>query len=97
MKVIIYGSDICGDCLDTKAYLKEHADDSIQYNYFDITKSTANLKRFLKLRDTMDLLKKSGTDIRSGFLSFSSKMEPTHWILKKLIRKWRSDFLSLRL
>ena len=41
MKVIIYGSDICGDCLDTKAYLKEHADDSIQYNYFDITKSTA--------------------------------------------------------
>ena len=31
MKVIIYGSDICGDCLETKAYLKEHADESIQY------------------------------------------------------------------
>ena len=29
MKVIIYGSDICGDCLETKAYLKEHADESI--------------------------------------------------------------------
>ena len=55
MKVIIYGSDICGDCLETKAYLKEHADESTQYNYFDITKSTGNLKRFLKLRDTMDL------------------------------------------
>ena len=55
MKVIIYGSDICGDCLETKAYLKEHADESIQYNYFDITKSTGNLKRFLKLRDTMNL------------------------------------------
>ena len=51
MKVIIYGSDICGDCLETKAYLKEHADESIQYNYFDITKSTGNLKRFLKLRE----------------------------------------------
>ena len=55
MKVIIYGSDICGDCLETKAYFKEHADESIQYNYFDITKSTGNLKRFLKLRDTMNL------------------------------------------
>lgn len=55
MKVNIYGSDICGDCLETKAYLKEHADESIQYNYFDITKSTGNLKRFLKLRDTMNL------------------------------------------
>ena len=55
MKVIIYGSDICGDCLETKAYLKEHADESIQYNYFDITKSTGNLKRFLKLRDTMGI------------------------------------------
>ena len=62
MKVIIYGSDICGNCLDTKAYLKEHADDSIQYNYFDITKSTANLKRFLKLRDTMDLFE----EVRNG-------------------------------
>lgn len=97
MKVIIYGSDICGDCLDTKAYLKEHADDSIQYNYFDITKSTANLKRFLKLRDTMDLFEEVRNGHTIGFLSSSSKMEPTHWILKRLIRKWRSDFLSLRL
>ena len=29
MKLIIYGSDICGDCLDTKAYLQEHADKNI--------------------------------------------------------------------
>lgn len=62
MKLIIYGSDICGDCLDTKAYLQEHAEKNIQYNYFDITKSTANLKRFLKLRDTMELFE----DVRTG-------------------------------
>ena len=30
MKVIIYGSDICGDCLETKAYLKEHADTALE-------------------------------------------------------------------
>ena len=75
MKVIIYGSDICGDCLETKAYLKEHADESIQYNYFDITKSTGNLKRFLKLRDTMNLFAGVAKDIRSEFRSFSLKTE----------------------
>lgn len=57
MKLIIYGSDICGDCLDTKEYLQSHAEGNIQYNYFDITKSTANLKRFLKMRDTMELFR----------------------------------------
>ena len=36
MKVIIYGSDICGDCLETKASLKEHADESILSSYFAI-------------------------------------------------------------
>ena len=55
MKVIIYGSDICGDCLETKAYLKHHADQSIHNNDVDNTNSTGKLQRILKLRDTMNL------------------------------------------
>lgn len=55
MKVIIYGSEICGDCTDVLQRLKEISANDLQYYFIDITENVTNMKRFLKLRDTSDL------------------------------------------
>lgn len=61
MKVIMYGTNACPDCINAENTLKEN---NIQYLYLDWTNSIGNLKRFLKLRDTNPLFddaKKTGS------------------------------------
>lgn len=45
----VFGSDICGDCCEFKALMQARGFD---VEYVDITESVANLKAFLKLRDS---------------------------------------------
>ena len=47
----IYGSPLCPDCRECKANFDAHG---IAYEEVDMTASMANLKEFLKLRDTRD-------------------------------------------
>ena len=49
MRVIMYGTDICPDCMEAKAILKSA--DAIQVEFRDITTSTKTLKEFLAFRD----------------------------------------------
>ncbi len=49
MKVIMYGTNACPDCVHAQEVLREK---NVRCLYLDWTNSTANLKRFLKLRDT---------------------------------------------
>ena len=52
MKLLIYGMDACINCREAKDFLNEH---EIPFMYFDITETTGNMKKFLKLRDHDDL------------------------------------------
>ena len=45
----VFGADICGDCREFKALMRSRG---FAVEYVDITESTANLKEFLKLRDS---------------------------------------------
>ena len=49
MKVVMYGTEICPDCVEAKAILTASA--GIELDYRDITKSTKTLKEFLAHRD----------------------------------------------
>jgi glutaredoxin-related protein len=49
MRVIMYGADICPDCVEVKAILASAA--AIQVEFRDITGSTKTLKEFLTFRD----------------------------------------------
>ncbi len=49
MKVIMYGAEICPDCVEAKEILSNKSD--IELDYRNITKSTALLKEFLAYRD----------------------------------------------
>ena len=60
MKLIIYGTDACPDCVEAVKLLDEK---NVDYTYMEFSESTANLKEFLKLRDTeamFDTVKKAG-------------------------------------
>ena len=50
----IYGSDICIDCRNLKAILKQRSLEQ-EFEFIDITKTTDNLKEFLEIRDHEDL------------------------------------------
>lgn len=52
MKVIMYGTNACPDCVEAEQLLKEQG---IQYLYLEWTNNIGYLKRFLKLRDTNSL------------------------------------------
>ena len=53
MRIIMYGAEICPDCVEAKAILAASA--SIELDYRDITKSTKTLKEFLFYRDHDEL------------------------------------------
>ena len=60
MKIILFGTNACPDCVEAVKILEEK---NAQYTYLEFSESTANLKRFLKLRDTesiFDDVKKNG-------------------------------------
>jgi len=48
----VYGASICGDCRNFKALAEEK---HIEHEYVDITASTANLREFLGLRDSLPM------------------------------------------
>ena len=65
----IYGTDLCPDCVAAKKVLDER---KISYDYVDITKNIADLKAFLRLRDTSDAfnaVKKAGNIGVPAFVS----------------------------
>lgn len=65
----IYGTDLCPDCLAAKKILDEK---NIPYDYVDVTKNIADLKAFLRLRDTspaFDEVKKAGNTGVPAFIS----------------------------
>lgn len=49
MKIIMFGMNACPDCVEAVKVLDEKKAD---YMYLEFSESTANLKKFLKLRDT---------------------------------------------
>ncbi len=48
--ITIYGADICIDCRNLKAILKQRNIEN-QFTYIDITQSTDNMRAFLTIRD----------------------------------------------
>ena len=67
--MIIYGTDLCPDCVTAKRALDEK---KIAYDYVDITKDIADLKAFMRLRDTshaFDEVKKAGNIGVPAFVS----------------------------
>ena len=50
MKLVIYGTDTCKDCVDAKALLDAKG---IRYLFLEFSDSIGNLKRFLKIRDAV--------------------------------------------
>lgn len=60
LKLVIYGTDTCKDCVDAKALLDAKG---IRYLFLEFSDSIGNLKRFLKIRDTnpmFDAVKEKG-------------------------------------
>lgn len=53
MKIIMYGTEICPNCVEAKELLKDYAD--IELDYRNITETTAILKEFLSYRDHEDM------------------------------------------
>ncbi len=49
MKIVMYGTGICPDCVEAKEQLSNCA--NIELDYRDITETTATLKEFLSYRD----------------------------------------------
>ena len=49
MKITMYGTAICPDCVEAKEQLNNHPD--IHLDYRDITADTTTLKEFLSYRD----------------------------------------------
>ena len=60
MKVTMYGTEICPDCVEAKEELMKH--DEIELDYRCITAATSMLKEFLSYRDKEDLF----TPIKEG-------------------------------
>ena len=60
MKLIVYGTNACPDCVEAIQKLDEKKAD---YVYLEFSNNMPNLKRFLKLRDTeaiFDAVKEQG-------------------------------------
>lgn len=60
MKLIVYGTNACPDCVEAIQKLDEKKAD---YAYLEFSNNMSNLKRFLKLRDTeaiFDAVKEQG-------------------------------------
>ena len=68
MKVIMYGTEICPDCVEAKAKLDICTD--VRLDYRDITKSTATLKEFLSHRDHDEIFARIKNDGKIGIPFF---------------------------
>ena len=62
--IMMYGTDLCPDCVAAKKTLEENG---IEYKYLNITESLGSMKQFLKLRDTKDEFKEiRGSGVHIG-------------------------------
>lgn len=68
MKIIMYGAEICPDCVFAKAKMEEASE--IELNYKDITADTKTLKEFLAYRDNDEVFKKIVKDGKIGIPFF---------------------------
>lgn len=53
MRIIMYGTEICPDCVQAKDLLKDRK--NIELDYRNITENTRTLKEFLAYRDHEDM------------------------------------------
>ena len=60
----IYGSMLCPDCVQCRKDLDQAG---VDYEYLDFSESLANLKAFLKLRDTKTVFEHAGVAYQSFF------------------------------
>lgn len=67
MKLTVYGSALCPDCVEME---RVFAEKKIDYTYVKITESMANLKEFLKIRQDEDLFAKIRAAGRVGIPFF---------------------------
>ncbi|RFZ80972.1 glutaredoxin [Lacrimispora amygdalina] len=68
MKIIMYGTEICPDCVAAKAQLGELT--AVELDYRNITKNTATLKEFLSHRDHDEMFKPVKEEGRIGIPFF---------------------------
>ncbi|BCN29107.1 glutaredoxin domain-containing protein [Anaeromicropila herbilytica] len=68
MKLIMYGTEICPDCVKAKEALMNSKD--IELDYRNITDNTATLKEFLSYRDHDELFTQVKEDGRIGIPFF---------------------------
>lgn len=84
--IMMYGTDLCPDCVAAKKALEENG---IEYKYLNITESLGSMKQFLKLRDTKDEFKEiRGSGVHIGIPALI--ISPTEITLD-----WEGYILSL--
>lgn len=74
MKIIMYGTEICPDCVAAKAQLGELT--AVELDYRNITGNTATLKEFLRHRDHDEMFQPVKEEGRIGIPPLFWKMEP---------------------
>ena len=84
MKLVIYGTKTCKDCVDALRILDEK---NIRYLFLEFSDSIGNLKRFLKIRDTNPLFnaikEKGGVGVPLFILEDGSMTFELNEVLKK--------------
>lgn len=68
MKIIMYGTEICPDCVAAKAQLGELT--AVELDYRNITGNTATLKEFLRHRDHDEMFQPVKEEGRIGIPLF---------------------------
>ncbi len=68
MKVIMYGTGICPDCVEAKEILEKRSE--VELDYRDITKDTKTMKEFLSYRDHNSLFEPVVREGRIGIPFF---------------------------
>lgn len=68
MKITMYGTEICQDCVKAKSALAKSSD--IQLEYKNITGDTATLKEFLAFRDKEEMFSEVKNEGRIGIPFF---------------------------
>ena len=79
MKVVMYGTKACPDCVEAEEILKEKG---IQYLYMEFSDNIGYLKRFLTLRDTNPIFDEVKENVYQ-YLNSSSRTEACHWTSTK--------------
>lgn len=88
MKLLIWGTETCADCVEVLEYLKKT---HVQYKFIELNENIINLKRFLRLRDKEAIFDKVKEEGNVGVPAF--KMEDGSLTLdwdyvKEEIEKW---------